>query len=152
MTIPASTGASTSTKTDMRWRWDAPCSEHGKFLGLPGKQHGRTNRFGGWRGKEKGKVGPSIPCRHKSQPVAAPAAKKWALGRLPAVPLLFPQRGCPHRHGGFAGLPVTPWLQEQDEGRAELPAQPPSASVHISQENRYPSAMSQWKTKNSKQF
>lgn len=68
MPIPSGTGVSTGTKTETRWRWDAPCSEHGNFPGLPGKHHSRTNRFGGWHGKEEGKVGPSVPCQNKKVP------------------------------------------------------------------------------------
>lgn len=113
----------------------------GSFLAP--QQHGRTNRFGGWRGKEEGKVGPARRAGIKeSQP---------STGAIASRPLLCPQR-CPQWHFFLPGLSMTPTATGAGQGGAELPAQPPPALAHISQESRYPSAVSRRKTKNSKQF
>lgn len=72
---------------------DTPCWEHGKFLCLPSKQHGRTNRFGGWRGRQKGKVCPAYQCWHKEAP--AQGCEEAGMGHG-TIPLLFPHRRYPH--------------------------------------------------------
>lgn len=76
---PASTSTNPGTKTGTRRKWDAPCSELGKFLGSPAARQDKQVWWVAWKRRREG--WPSTPCRDKRIPT-----QHWG-NRQPSSPL-----------------------------------------------------------------